>query len=371
MEITWEQVLAWRLQRQFVVPRGDATASEIIGRLCGVQAQVASSAESAVGNRQNNPLPGQIDSALNDRSIVKTWSMRGTLHLVRSEEAASYLSLLASGRTWEKPSWQREFGATPQQIEDLADAVSDILYERVLTRAQMVAHLVGDARFAGMEQQLKSGWGTLLKPLAWKGVLCHGPKQGGSTTFTSPASLLPDWKGVPEADDAAPNAISAYLGAHGPATPEAFDAWLSRNSLRKTVVRRWFKEMGDALREVEVEGQTAYVLAEHADELADTEPDASVRLLGGFDQYILGPGTKDQRILPAEHRAKVSRTAGWISPIVLVGGRVVGVWDSADGVLTVKLFEGATEPDTDALETEADRVARLGSEGDLALRVER
>ncbi|WP_017603253.1 winged helix DNA-binding domain-containing protein [Nocardiopsis alkaliphila] len=359
------------MRRQFVVPRGEADAAEIIGRLCGVQAQVALSAESAIGNRQNRPRQGQIDKALEDRSIVKTWSMRGTLHLIRSEEVGAYLSLLASGRMWEKPSWQRAFGATPQEIEDMADAVSGILRDRVLTRAQMVARLVDDARFTGMEEQLRSGWGTLLKPLAWKGVLCHGPKQGSSTTFTSPASLLPGWKGLPKPDDAAPIAIRAYLGAFGPATPESFDAWLSRNSLRKTVVRRWFKEMGDTLREVEVDGQTAFALAEHVDEMADSEPDTSVRLLGGFDQYLLGPGTKETRILPAQHRSKVSRTAGWISPIVLLGGRIVGVWDSSEGILTVRLFEDAPVPDTDELEAEVARVSGFANEGKPTLRVER
>nr|WP_246422591.1 winged helix DNA-binding domain-containing protein [Nocardiopsis mwathae] len=339
--------------------------------MAGVQAQVAAAAESAVGNRQNHPRPGQIDAALDERSVIKTWSMRGTLHLIDSGDAAAYLSLLASGRTWEKPSWQKAFGASPQEIEDLAEAVSDILRDRVLTRARMVSHLVEDPRFAGMEEHLRSGWGTLLKPLAWKGVLCHGPKQEGATTFTSPVNLLPDWSGLPGPDEAAPVAISAYLGAHGPATPEGFDAWLSRNSLRTTVVRRWFQEMGGALKQVEVDGEPAFILTEHADELAAMEPDSSVRLLGAFDQYVLGAGTRETRILPARHRAKVSRTAGWISPVVLVGGRIVGVWDSSDGVATVRLFEDAPTPATDALEAEVDRVSRLGSEGDLTLRVER
>lgn len=371
MKVTWNQALAWRLRRQFVDPRGDASVEEIIGRLCGVQAQVASATEMALSVRQRDPGPEDegIDRALADRSVVKTWAMRGTLHMIRSDEVAAYLSLLASGRTWEKPSWQRAFGASPEDVEALAEAVSEILHDRVLTRSQMVTRLVQDKRFSGMEEQLKSGWGTLLKPLAWKGVLCHGPKQGGTTTFTSPASLLPDWQGLPEPDEAAPTAISAYLGAYGPATPEVFDAWLSRNSLRKTVVRKWFEQMGDDLTEVDVEGEKAYVLTEHADELANCEPASSVRLLGGFDQYVLGPGTKDTQILPSQHRAKVSRTAGWISPLVVVGGRIVGVWESTGDELLVTLFEDAKCPDQKALKAEADRITRMKGCAGLALKV--
>ncbi|MGP4020858.1 DNA glycosylase AlkZ-like family protein [Saccharopolyspora sp. 5N708] len=101
----------------------------------------------------------------------------------------------------------------------------------LLTREELVTSLLADKRFKGMAEQLSSGWGTPLKPLAWQGVLCHGPNQGGKTTFTSPAGFFPTWRGIPEPDEAAPVAIAAYLGAYGPATPETFDAWLSRNSL--------------------------------------------------------------------------------------------------------------------------------------------
>jgi hypothetical protein len=102
---------------------------------------------------------------------------------------------------------------------------------------------------------------------------------------------------------AAPAAIAAYLGAYGPSTPEVFDTWLLRNALKKATLRGWFAGMGDQLTKVDVEGQEAYILSEHADDLARTRASRSVRLLGAFDQYVLGPGTGDPQILPAEHRA--------------------------------------------------------------------
>lgn len=69
-----------------------------------------------------------------------------------------------------------------------------------------------------------------------------------------------------------------------------------------------------------------------------------MHLLGGFDQYILGPGTTDTTLLPGDHRAKVSRTAGWISPIVLAGGRIVGTWELTDDAVAVSMFDGAPLP---------------------------
>jgi hypothetical protein len=86
------------------------------------------------------------------------------------------------------------------------------------------------------------------------------------------------------------------------------------------------RRIGDEARLVDVEGEDCYALAEDVDELASTRPTRTVRLLPGFDQYVLGPGTNDTQLIPARRRSEVSKAAGWISPVVVAGGRVTGVW---------------------------------------------
>jgi hypothetical protein len=368
MRISWEQAHAWRLQRQLLDPRGSADAVHVIGRLCGVQAQVSSSAELAVRVRQATPESGAVARAIADGSLVKTWAMRGTLHLLPTSDAAAFLSLIASARTWEKGAWQRVYGAAPEQVAALVEAVPEILAETALTREELVTRIVARKEFAGMDEHLRSGWGMLLKPLAWQGALCHGPSQGSKVTFTRP-DMLPGWTGVPEPDEAAPTAITAYLGAYGPATPEVFDAWLSRSSLRKRVLRDWFAAMGDRLTTVEVGEQDAYILSEHADDLAAAVPSRSVRLLGAFDQYVLGPGTNDRQILAAEHRDKVSKAAGWIAPIVVAGGRITGVWELDGNQVGVSVFPGEDTPSTAELEAEVAHLARATGKPELGLRL--
>ena len=219
-----------------------------------------------------------------------------------------------------------------------------------------------------MEEQLRSGWGSLLKPIAWRGALCHGPSAGNKVTFTRPATWIADWPSMPQPEEAAPVAISAYLGAYGPATPEAFDAWLSRNATKKSTLRGWFAGMADDLTTVDVEGQDTYLLAEHADDLGRTKPSKSVRLLGAFDQYVLGPGTKDPQILAAEHRANVSRAAGWISPIVVVAGRVTGTWELVDDAVTLSLFPGTAPPPKKDLQAAVAHLRAATGRDDLTLR---
>ncbi|NDU77362.1 winged helix DNA-binding domain-containing protein [Actinomadura sp. DSM 109109] len=356
--VTWKQILAWRMRRQFVEQAEDVPALEIVRRLAGVQAQVVSAAAFAVAVRQRSPVPGEVTRALLDeRTLVKTWAARGTLHLLPADEATAHLKLCSSVRHWEKGSWQRTFGATPADLEAIASAAAGALSGgAALTREELTRAVVDETGSQHLAEVLGSGWGTLLKPLAWWGVLCYGPPQGGKVTFTSPAGWLRGWAGLPSTEDAARTVIRAYLGAHGPATPDMFDNWLMRKQNRKKDVRAWFAAAEDGLATVEVDGVSMYVLDEHRDELLDTAPTTSVRLLGGFDQYVLGAGTGSTYLVPAEHKGKVSRAAGWISPVVLYEGRVAGVWDATGGEVAVTPFEDIPSA---PLQDELNRVAPL------------
>ncbi|MFB4317919.1 winged helix DNA-binding domain-containing protein [Actinomadura sp. 21ATH] len=331
--VTWPQVLAWRMRRQFLDVPAEAPALDVVRRLAGVQAQVASAAELAVAVRGGR---GVRRALREDGTLVKTWAMRGTLHLLPSDEAPAYLALCATTRHWERPGWIRTFGATPADLEAIAAAAAAALSGgAALTRKELTAAILAETGSGHLAEVLGSGWGTLLKPLAWWGVLCYGPPQGTNVTFTAPP-----WAGTPEPEDAARTVIPAYLGAHGPATPEAFDNWLTRKASRKKDVKSWFAAVEDRLAAVEVDGVPMHVPREHLDELLETPPDRSVRLLGGFDQYVLGAGTGSAYLVPPERRSEVSRTAGWISPVVLYEGRVAGVWEQAkDGTVQVTPFE--------------------------------
>jgi hypothetical protein len=209
----------------------------------------------------------------------------------------------------------------------------------------------------------------MLKPIAWQGALCHGPSRGHRVTFTRPDTAVAGWPGLPHLDEAVPAVIAAYLGAYGPSTPETFDAWLTRGYLKKSTLRGWFAALGDQLTEIDVDGQVGYLLTEHADDLASTSRSTSTHLLGPFDQYVLGPGTNDPHLLAPEHRATVSKAAGWISPIVVVGGRIAGVWELDDDEVRVSLFPGTPEPPSGGLDAEVAHVARAHGRDRLNLRL--
>jgi winged helix DNA-binding protein len=285
--------------------------------------------------------------------------MRGTLHLLTPEDAGAFLSLIAAGRSWERPSWQRYFGVTPKQLDALREVVRDVLGEQALTRGELIAALTARRGYGHLGDALRSGWGTLLKPYAWQGDLCFGPSQGNRVTFTTPKAASSRWTGVPDADEAAPIAIASYLRAYGPASADAFGNWIGSGRIGKRRVRAWFDALGSRVAEVEVGGERAFVLAEDLDELVSTKPTRTLRLLPGFDQFVMGPGTDDGHVIPARRRAAVSKQSGWISPVVLAGGVVKGTWGLAGERVVVAWFNEAGAVQRMALQAEVKRLSTI------------
>ena len=199
--ISWEAALAWRMRRQLIDPIGSLDVHDTVQQLCGVQAQVPSSAELAIALRTHGSRCGAADQALRERRLMRTWAMRGTLHLLVPDDAAAYLSLISAGRSWERPAWQRNFGVSSIEVERLAEAVTDALDGRVLDREELIAAIAERTGSRALDEHLRSGWGAVLKPLAWMGLVCNGPSRGNRVTFTSPRSWFDGWRGLPDPDD--------------------------------------------------------------------------------------------------------------------------------------------------------------------------
>ncbi len=369
MKLTWNCVFGWRMRRQFLDRPMAIDAVDVVRRLCGVQAQVASSAELAVAVRRTSPVRGEVAQALSDRKLVKTWAMRGTLHVLAAADAAAYLSLLAATKAWESGAWQRAF-VDAKQLAQITEAACAALAGKVLSREELTAEIVKRTGDPALGEQLSSGWGAVLKPLAWQGYLCHGPSQGNRVSFTRPDTWLKSWQGLPQPAEGARIVIPAYLAAHGPASIEAFDQWLSRGRSKKALLRETITalvESGDLVR-VDVEGMPAYARVCDVDAIASAPPFTGVRLLPAFDQYVLGAGTNNTQLIPAHRHQLISRTAGWISPVVVAEGRVAGTWDVAGTTLQVTLFKESGPVPHAEIEAEAARIGSF-SGTDLTLSV--
>lgn len=171
-------------------------------------------------------------------------------------------------------------------------------------------------------------------------------------TFVAPQAWLGEW-GPVDPEQAVQDIVRAVLDAYGPFGLEELHRC---SALDKPVLRRALAAMGDELVELDVEGSRGWVTATGAAAMAAAEPSRVVRLLPGFDPYVVGALRQLDRLLPSpELKPAVSRASGWISPVLLDGGRIVGTWtqDLDAGRLTITPFGRLRPGVKTAAETEA------------------
>jgi len=333
LKLTWPRAAAWRIRRHHLVERAPAARMlAVASRLCGLHAQLMSSAELTLWARVEDLDRRAVQRALwEDRTLVKTWAMRGTLHLLPASELPLWHAALSTSRRYLRPTaWQKYFGITIEELDHLTEAVAAALDGRVLTREELVqevARLTGSANLG--VKLAESSWGTILKPAAFAGRLCFGPSLGQRVRFTRPDTWLAAAgrsPGSPVDPQAATAAVTRrYLAAYGPATYHDLARWWGGSGGVSTA-RQWIASLGEEVSPVELDGAQAWMLASHAGQVRELPPSRSVRLLPAFDQYVVGASWHAEHLLPGDFRRRVYRLQGWISPVLLVNGRMEGIW---------------------------------------------
>jgi Winged helix DNA-binding domain len=338
----WEGVLAWRTERQHLARRAPAAAwLDVVSGICGLHAQVMSSAELSLRARVDDPPP-LARSLWTDRTLVKTWAMRGTLHLLAAHELALYVGAQAAlkPRT-ETPAWLRHHGLTAGRAQALLERVPAALRAGPLTREEL-------AERAG-EPKLLGGYGDLLKPVAFRGELVFAPSAGQYVRFALPEPFTPF-------DPAAATRELArrHMAAYGPATRADLARWFGHPSAAQA--GRWQRALGDDAVEVDVEGRRGWLLAADAAAAEAAAPSGSVRLLPAFDPYVVATPRDETAALAPGQRDRVYRSGGWFSPVLLVDGVMAGVWRQEAGAVTIEPFAPVGAEIRAAAEAEAARL---------------
>jgi uncharacterized protein YcaQ len=328
MELSWDDVAAWRARRHRLDERAPAgTMLEVTDELCGVHAQVMSSAELTLWARVADLDPEAVATALwEERTMVKTWAMRGTLHLLPAADYGFWQAAISTQYArFTKPSWSNASGIQPDELEELIEEVRGALAGEPLTREELAAAAARHSSNPRLAHKLSDNWGSTLKPAAFRGALIFGPSVRQKVRFTRPDAWLDGRDGARGADpdEAAVEVVRRYLAVHGPATREEVARWWG---VQPAPAGRLLAALGDAVAEVTVEGAPMLMLADDAREAAAAGRVRSVRLLPGFDQYVIAATRHAEKLMPGDFRPLVYRNQGWISAVLFVDGRIGGVW---------------------------------------------
>ncbi len=322
LSLNWSQVLTFRLTRHHLADSRPADLAQIVSDVCGIQAQVFSAAEMALWARGHSLTRAVLQSALwSSRALVKTCAMRGTLHLLAADDLPVYISALKRSRTRQLRQVMFRYGATSKEAEGVKQAALEALSGGPLARPDLTQRVLS-LGIAGKKARRwfeQSWWGVGRQALS-EGLICYGPNRGPETTLVRVDQWLPKQEEVPELE-AKRVLFRRYLRAYGPATLQDFSKWTGMAMEETTAV--WESLKGELL-EVRFEGQKGLIRREDYGQLRMGGLRGFVlRLLPSFDPYLLGHVDK-RHLVDNRHYKRVYRKAGWISPVVLLNGRVTG-----------------------------------------------
>ena len=231
MEMTWSQACAMRLTRHGLAgPVAPERLAEQVETMCGAHAQVMSAAELSIGLRVAPATRADVRHALwVDRSLIKTYGPRGTVHLLAAADLPVWTGALSAAL--EGPRFPEGIRLTPDQQDRVVEAIDDALGERELTIDELGEEVVARTgpwageRLMPAFQDLWPRWRQEIGTAANRGVLCFGPNRGPKVTYTSPRRWLSGFAPAPR-EEALAGVLRRYLYAYGPASPQQFGRWL-------------------------------------------------------------------------------------------------------------------------------------------------
>ena len=306
-----------RLHNQQVAQERLERPGQAVAWLGAMQAQDYASVKWAIGLRCRSTTDAGIEQAIAHKTIVRTWLMRGTLHVVAASDVRWMLALLA-------PRLIANSARRYQQLEldDAAFACSFETLTRVLqggkqlTRAEVLLAL----EQAGIPTTDQRGY-HILRRAGLEGLICFGPIQGKQQTFVLLGEWVPDGQHK-KRDDALAELAERYFRSHGPATLQDFVWW---SGLRVADARAGLEMAKTQLHHEAIDGQT-YWRPQNGPIPKDPSPTAY--LLPAYDEYFLGYKTRNA-VLDSKYDMQVVSSNGVFRTIIVMDGQIVGTWKRA------------------------------------------
>ncbi len=366
IDLSLEQLRRLRLKNQRLAEGARvASGASVVRDLCALQSQEWQSAQLAIAARATGITQADIRRAREvDRSFVLTWSLRGALHLVPSDDVAPQLSLCGPGAIRGTRRRYQQLGLSESIREKALGEIQDILKrEGALSRSQL-AQALAERGIPVAGQAIHH----LVRFAALRGLICLGPELDGDLTYV----LLADWQpigtGLWRPQDPARELALRYLRAYAPATLVDFSRW---SGLGAREVKAAWAAVADECFTVSIPGGEAFMLHEQISDLMKMPEQQPARFLPRYDNYLLGYASR--AFMVADRYAKqVHPGGGLIRACVLIDGEAKANWKlekrRAGLRVVVEPFEALERSIFPSLEAEVESLGRF-LDTDAELRV--
>jgi len=367
--VSLEKMTRFYLQNHGLAERASKTdIIGVVGKICGLHAQLPMTPHHSLWNRIEEFKAEMLDQLMyRDKSLVKTWFMRGTLHIIPTLELPVYHNSLRrmwfehQGKYMNDPRWP----PAEEREKELYPMIKEVLAEKPLLRKELSerVRLLLANRIRPYEE-LFSAWGGILKETSYLGLTVHAEPSGREACFARLDKWLPsiDLNEVDE-QTAKQQLLKKYLHGYGPASAQDFACWSGMlTSEAKEIIGET-----DGLKKFRVEGARAELSMLEEDfpalERADLGAEVPPRLLPKYDPYLMGHKNRS-RIIREDMLQKVYRPiVGEVAATVLVNGRIVGTWTSKRSRRALRIFvrplEKITEETLSSLKPVANEFAQF------------
>jgi hypothetical protein len=354
--ISLSQARLLRLRAQLLIEPGAIPVAQLLKTVVGVQAQEMAAARLQIRARSSGLTTADVERArLQERSVVWTWAMRGTLFLLSAEDYAWLQPIFGALMVNGDRSRMRQLGLDEATAAQGVRLLCELLASQgPLTRNELAERLSPQGVPMGGQASIH-----LIAHATAQGLIIRGPDKDGEPAYLLPGDWLKPGSPLPR-EDAIAELARRYLAAYAPASAADFAAW-SGLSLKEA--RAGFSAIASELVEVEIDGTAALMLKSQLpwlDELSTGSP--VVRLLPRFDNYLLGYASRDLALAP-QYAKRINAGGGIIHPALCVDGRILGKWSTqkARSLLKVVLepFETLPADLLPAIEAEVTDLGRF------------
>lgn len=351
--MTPAEILRRRLDNQRLARTSFRKPEEVVAWLGAMQAQDYLGSLWAIGLRMKNATEALVEEAEARRAIVRTWPMRGTLHFVAAADARWMTRLLA-------PRVMARNAARLKREVDVDTTVTARARDVVARALEGGRRLERTAVYEALEARgIRTGKSRglhILLCLAMEGTLCLAGREGKQHTF----ALLDDWIPAtkdPDRDEALADLATRYFTSHGPATTKDFMWWAGITAKDAAIA------LDGAAGNLAKEDSAGSVYWQGKSRAKAREEPPHVKLLPAFDEYTVAYQDRTLLVDPASRWSKM----GVLGPVVVIDGRVAGLWKRTLGESTVSIAINASRKLTRA-QSDALRQASQGY-GDFLNRV--
>jgi hypothetical protein len=305
---------ALRLHNQQIARSHFHEPEQVLAWLGGIQGQDYPGAKWSIGLRLPNTTDADVERAIDERRIVRTWPMRGTLHFVAAADVRWILALTSPKNIAGSARRRQNLELDDKTLARCREIVIKALQGgKQLTRDELYA-LLERANISTAEQR---GYHILWNS-ALHGLICFAASRNKEQTF----ALLDEWVAPAKEktrDEALAELALRYFTSRGPVTLQDFIWW---SGLSAGEARAGFEAVKTHLVQETQNKQTYWM----ASDITVPKEMPGTFALPGFDEYLLG--YKDRSaVLDAKHAEKVCPGGnGMFASTIVINGRVAGTW---------------------------------------------